>query len=186
MLNPWFVTGLFDGEGCFSLIVHKDKQQRKNSVATYYRWRAIFIIAFRGDDSEILYSLKDFFNCGRVQMTHPKAYAKIHNLGRVEYVVTSIDDLVNIIIPHFENYPLQTKKKKDFLFWKEAVFILKSARETNNGLFKKVIIGEGQKIRLNKIHGLLRERVTGGHLNTEVKNLLKDGIKEVEYTKNIS
>lgn len=32
----------------------------------------------------------------------------------INYSVTKLNDLINIIIPHFYNYPLQSAKKLDF------------------------------------------------------------------------
>jgi hypothetical protein len=37
------------------------------------------------------------------------------------FTVTKISDLVNIIIPHFCNFPLQTKKRVDFELWGQIV-----------------------------------------------------------------
>jgi hypothetical protein len=50
------------------------------------------------------------------------------------FVVVKFDDLVNIIIPHSEIYPLQSAKKIDFELWKKCVNIMKD---------KKHLISEG-------------------------------------------
>lgn len=38
--------------------------------------------------------------------------------------VTKIKDLINVIIPHFNNYPLYTQKFCDFKLWSEVVYFL--------------------------------------------------------------
>jgi hypothetical protein len=41
--------------------------------------------------------------------------------GYAEYYVSSIKDIINVIIPHFIKYPLITQKCADFLFFKSVV-----------------------------------------------------------------
>jgi hypothetical protein len=53
----------------------------------------------------------------------------------VRYSVNNLEDIINIIIPHFDNYPLLTKKYADFLLFKSAVFLLKDKKHlTLDGL----------------------------------------------------
>ena len=33
---------------------------------------------------------------------------------RIQYRVTSLKDLINVIIPHFDKYPLISKKRADY------------------------------------------------------------------------
>jgi len=33
----------------------------------------------------------------------------------IKYEITSIQDLINVIIPHFEKFPLKTQKKADYI-----------------------------------------------------------------------
>jgi len=40
------------------------------------------------------------------------------------YRVTSVSQLINVIIPHFEKYPLLTQKLADFLLFKQVVNML--------------------------------------------------------------
>ena len=50
----------------------------------------------------------------------------IANLGKdgILYQVTSLQDLTNVIIPHFDKYPLITQKKADFELFKRVVDIM--------------------------------------------------------------
>jgi len=59
----------------------------------------------------------------------------------VQYRVTSLRDLTNIIIPHFEKYPLITQKRNDYELFKQVVYLM-SCKEhlTMNGLQKIVNI----------------------------------------------
>ena len=37
------------------------------------------------------------------------------------YIVASVKDLIEVIIPHFDRYPLITEKQADYLLFREAV-----------------------------------------------------------------
>jgi hypothetical protein len=55
----------------------------------------------------------------------------------VQYVVSSTKDLINQVIPHFDNYPLVSKKKADYELFKEIVLLVKNKEHlTNQGLYK--------------------------------------------------
>jgi hypothetical protein len=43
--------------------------------------------------------------------------------------ITAVGDLVRVVIPHFERYPLKTKKKNDFRIWRQAVELLAAVQK---------------------------------------------------------
>lgn len=55
------------------------------------------------------------------------------------FEVTKLSDLINIIIPHFEKYPLQSAKFVDFLLWKRCVNILLTKEHLDQGGLEKII-----------------------------------------------
>jgi len=55
----------------------------------------------------------------------------------LHYRVTNIDDLTNVIIPHFEKYPLITQKQADFKLFKEIVQIIKRENMLNRKDYNK-------------------------------------------------
>jgi len=64
ILNPYFITGLTDAEGCFSILTPKnDKAKFKISVSLKYK------ITMLNNEAELLKMVKLFFNCG-VQITY--------------------------------------------------------------------------------------------------------------------
>jgi len=82
-------------------------------------------------DRALILSIQDFFGgIGYV--------SKPNKNFMVEFRVTSINDIVNFIIPHFEKYPLITKKHSDYLLFKEIVFKLLN----NNKKISKLDIQE--------------------------------------------
>lgn len=106
-LDPWYVTGLIDGEGCFFLAVRPQQRQHTASLC----------VGLRVDDAEILYRLQEFFQCGKISIQK-----NADNAPAVRWVVTRIPDLVKVI-SHFERFPLQSKKLGDYKVWKEFVLL---------------------------------------------------------------
>ena len=67
-------------------------------------------------DLELLKSIQVFFTgIGQVGIISTR------NLAYFE--VTKLNDLVNIIIPHFDKYPLQSAKSVDYLLWEQCILL---------------------------------------------------------------
>ena len=63
------------------------------------------------------------------------------------YNVTKIKDITNVIVPHFDKYPLKTQKRSDFLLFSSVVDLMnKKEHLTHEGLLKILAI----KASLNK------------------------------------
>ena len=123
-LNPSWVTGFTDAEGCFSVIL----TQLSNS-----KWRIIvsFEINLHIKDIAILYKIKEFFGVGSITI-RPEKFICV-------YRVTKIEDLLNIIIPHFLLYPLNTQKYSDYLLWSEVVKLMKSKQHLTPSGFELIL-----------------------------------------------
>lgn len=100
-LCPNWVTGFSDAESSFSVRVTKDSARR-----TGWRILPIFTIELDGRDTLLLGRVKEFFGVGTLTE---------RNNGKVVYYVQSFSDLTQVIIPHFNKYPLLTQKKADFI-----------------------------------------------------------------------
>lgn len=111
-LSPWFVTGFADAEGCFMLTIRKDLRQ-----ASGWRVEANFVINLHKRDVELLKLIQTYFGgVGRI--------SKERN-GCIDYTVSSINQILTQVIPHFDKYPLITQKNADYLLFKEVVMIMK-------------------------------------------------------------
>lgn len=183
-ISPYWVTGFFDGEGCFSLYVRRDKQKRKNHFAIYYRWQADFAITLREDDIEVLKKFEKYFNAGAVSFTKLKKL-KEDLLNKCTYHIVSTKDLVKKVIPHFEKYPLKSKKAADFILWKEAVKIIHQAKLRKKHLADKVTYSEAENKKLLEILEALKKRLTGGHLLYQKRNINLQGTKNIEIISNL-
>ena len=104
-----------------------------------------FFIHLHVKDLPILLDIKQFFKVGNIS----------HNKDSVLYQVNSIEDIVNVIIPHFDLFPLISKKKADFLLFKLAIeLIRKKEHKSIEGIYKLI----GIKASLNK--GILEKLKT--------------------------
>lgn len=65
----------------------------------------------------MLHACKIFFGCGNVVIDNRENNTK-------KFTVTHLDDLINIIIPFFDKYPLLTSKFLNYLSFKKAVLFV--------------------------------------------------------------
>ena len=100
-LDPFYVTGLTDGEGCFS-VSFSCRQKLKLKIET----KPSFSLSLNKRDLDLVQKIREYFCCGTVRYSRSDRMYK--------YESRSVSDLVTKVIPHFEKYPLQSEKKKDF------------------------------------------------------------------------
>jgi len=78
------------------------------------------------------------------------------NRTLVTYSVRRLDEIIKIIIPHFEKYPLITQKQSDFIIWKMIVELMNKGKHLNeNGIIQiinlKASLNNGLPDRLKLI-----------------------------------
>jgi hypothetical protein len=101
ILHPWYITGLVEGEGCFS-VSFTLRKRLKLGIET----RPSFSISLNRRDLSLLKEIHAYFKCGSVR------YSKSDRTYK--YEVRSVKDLVEHIIPHFQKYKLNGDKLNDF------------------------------------------------------------------------
>lgn len=62
-----------------------------------------------------------------------------NNNSTVEFRVHALKDITNVIIPHFDNYPLLTKKYSDYVLFKNVVNLMLEKQHTNLKGIQKII-----------------------------------------------
>lgn len=125
-LNPYYVTGFTDGEGCFYVGVSPNSRFK-----TGYRVKASFHIGVHIRDLALLEQIQSFFGVG-----------KISKLGEetVQFRVYGSENL-KVIINHFDKYPLLTNKQSHYLLFKQVVISMEQENHlTVEGLNKIVSI----------------------------------------------
>src|SRR5439155_9347576 len=104
-LNPEWVVGFVDGEGCFFVGI-----QRNPKTAIGYQVIPEFRVVQHMRDLPVLHGLKRFFGCGMVCQNHQ---------DRWELRVRKLENLREIV-SFFERHPLKTKKQIDFLKFRDV------------------------------------------------------------------
>lgn len=105
MLNPFYIVGFVDGEGCFSVTINKNGSKKPEV-------RLIFEIELREDDKNILEEIRKILGCGNIYRLEYKRYAKWQ--PHIKYKVSNFADISLKIIPFFKKHPLQAKKRNQF------------------------------------------------------------------------
>lgn len=125
-LNPYYITGFVDAEGCFTTSIFKDSR-----MLLKWQVKPIFKITVHNKDRNILDALQRTWGVGKIYK---------HSDNASVYRVSSLKNL-RIIINHFEKYPLLTKKFADYILFKESVNLIESKSHlTMEGLLKLVSI----------------------------------------------
>lgn len=136
-LNPYYVTGFSDGEASFHVSIVKNKNFKVG-----YQVSLVFTIQLHIKDLNLIEKIKSYFGVGIISIKNKdgKPYSVI-------YSVKSLKDILTVIIPHFDKYPLLTKKRADFILFKLiAILMSKGEHLTMEGLNKIISI----KASMNK------------------------------------
>lgn len=110
-LDPYWVTGFLDGKSCFSLRVAK-----KSGSKSGWGFTPDFRIHLHIKDIILLRRIQCFFCIGTIYQSN----------NTISYVVQSLRDINNVIIPHFDKYSLITQKKADYILFKKSIDLLNS------------------------------------------------------------
>ena len=100
-LDPWYVTGLTEGEGCFCVSL-----ALRAKMKTGLEVRPSFSLSLNEKDLGLLEELRAYFECGWIRESKSDRTFK--------YESRSTPELVEYIVPHFERYPLRGAKARSF------------------------------------------------------------------------
>lgn len=129
----WFV-GFTDAEGCFDLTITKSKAKLGYSVQLRFRLN----LHYR--DSLVIDALKEYLKCGNVGVNSSKS--------AVNLTITSITDILNILIPIFNKYPLQGSKYLNYKdFCRVAELMENKAHLTPPGLAEIKVLKGGMNTK---------------------------------------
>lgn len=125
-LNPNWVTGLTDAEGCFSVSILKTKNKLGWVVLPSFQ------ILLHIKDLNILLQIKSFFS-------HKGNITVNKKRNHVIYRIRDINSLINIIIPHFKKYPLISQKYSDYILFKDIVLLLRNIKLLNKDSLRNIV-----------------------------------------------
>jgi hypothetical protein len=139
-LKPYYVTGFSDGESSFHVSVLKNKEYKIG-----YHVLPSFSIQLHIKDLLLLEQIKDYFNIGTVRIKKNK------DNTTAMYSVQSYKDIINVIIPHFDKYPLLTQKRADYILFKQIIDLINQGKHlTIEGLAEIISIKASMNKGLNE------------------------------------
>ena len=111
-ITPDWVVGFVDGEGCFSIgLVRQDGGGQRKGYRTGFQLAPRFAVVQGERSQSALMALRDFFGVGSL---YTNRRHDNHREDLIRYDVSRLDDLRDVIIPFFQQHPLQTAKQHDF------------------------------------------------------------------------
>jgi hypothetical protein len=154
-LNPWYVTGFVDAEGCFSVSVRPYPNLER---PTRWLMAPVFQAYQHKDGIDILEALRSFFGCGTLVPKGP-------NSNVITFSVHGLENLSTRVIPHFQEYPLRTYKASEFDKFRDIVLRMRNGEHrSHEGLVRLAKIaftmnphGKNRKYTLQQVEsGILR------------------------------
>ena len=152
--NEWLV-GITDGDGTFYF------NKNKKGV-----WGFTFKIGQSNYNLRLLYYIKSILGVGSVSVTQSKDNTAV-------FRIRDIQQIIQHILPIFDNYPLLTSKHFNYSLFKEAILIM-----TNTSLSKEMKDKLISELKSKSLNGIPTDYVSPAWSDNTV-NSIKDAIKVI-------
>jgi hypothetical protein len=133
-LDPHWVVGFVDGEGCFSVSVHRNPRYALRTGG--WQLRPVFQVYQHERHRAVLADFVHFFGCGRIRPKGP-------NSRVLTYAVDSMRDQRERIIPFFEYHPLVVKSQDFQKFAAVVELLTRKEHFTSEGFERAVRLAYG-------------------------------------------
>jgi hypothetical protein len=140
VLDPNYIVGLTEGEGCFLVCLRKDN-----------RIELRFFITQAIGNKPLLGKVKRFFGVGSV-------YQKSNVKGKLPSYVFEVakrDEIYTAIIPFFQKYKLEGIKKLSFAVFCKIAFLVKGRQDKRKLTPKELKYITRLRLGMNKHYGSL-------------------------------
>jgi hypothetical protein len=128
-LDPRWIVGFVDGEGCFSVSVHRNP---RNARATGgWQLHPVFHVYQHERHRAVLEAFAAVFGCGRVRSKGPGSSV-------LTYAVDSLLDIEGSVLPFFEQNPLRVKET-DFRLFAEVVRSMRRKEHLQPDGFERLV-----------------------------------------------
>jgi hypothetical protein len=127
-LDPQWVVGFVDGEGCFSVSIHRNPNVRSTSG---WQLHPTFQVYQHVRHRAVLEALISVFGCGRLRSKGP-------NSSVWTYAVDSLRDLEAHVVPFFERHP-PIVKRDDFLLFAEITSAMRRKEHLDAQGFERIV-----------------------------------------------
>ena len=161
----YWLSGFTAGEGCFMINISTAKTNKLG-----FQVRLCFQLTQHSRDELLMKNLAEFLNCGSI-------YSRLRaGKDAIDYKVLNFENITEIIIPLFKQYPILGVKSQDFSDWcKVADLIKQKAHLTIEGLdqIKKIQtnmnrsrVREVQEIKILKLSSSSHNLTNKRHFST--------------------
>ena len=129
-MDGQYIAGFVDGEGSFHIAFQKRPDLK-------FGWQAVpeFHVNQNFPSRSVLGGIRDALQCGYIK-SNDAAGKRDKTLV---YVVRDRKDLLKKVIPFFEQYPLQTEKRKDFESFRTVVRMMETNQHLTKEGFEKIV-----------------------------------------------
>jgi hypothetical protein len=121
-----YLSGFADGEGCFCVSINKS-----NRHSLGWEIRPSFSVSQNRDRAEVLELLKNTLSCGSIRPDPSD--------NTFKYEVRSVNDLVERVLPHFDEYPILSGKRRDYDLFAEICRMMYTGEHLNPEGFNYII-----------------------------------------------
>ena len=129
LFTTGWLVGFVDGEGCFSCPVF-----RNGKMTLGWQVQPAFVVVQGESSREVLEEMARFFGCGRVYRNRRHDN---HREDLFRYYVSRFGDLRDVIVPFFEENPLRTAKRDNFVKFAQVIELMNLRRHlTVSGLIE--------------------------------------------------
>jgi hypothetical protein len=128
-LDPWWIVGFVDGEGCFSVSIHRNPKYARRTRG--WQVNPVFQVYQHEQHGDVLEEIQRYFGCGRISSKGPKSSVLTLSVGGRK-------KLEGIIIPFFERYPLRIKRA-DFNAFATIVRSMREREHYTDKGFERIV-----------------------------------------------
>lgn len=126
-LNPEWVTGFVEGEGCFFVGFSKKKKSKLGIVL-----KLSFFVSQGSASKQAIEWIAAFFGHGKEQIRKDRYMLK--------YETTLLKHLRDVICPHFDAHPLRSQKMEDFRIFKKVLAMMAEGKHNTRAGMREIII----------------------------------------------
>ena len=124
LIKRGWVIGFVDGEGCFSIgFIRQPSRIGRKGYKTGFQVSHEFAVTQGAKSVSCLHELRDFFGIGQVIINNRYDNHKEH---LYRYVVRKRKDLLEVIIPFFQENPMHSSKRIDFEKFVQCIELIES------------------------------------------------------------
>jgi hypothetical protein len=128
VLDPNWIVGFVDGEGCFSVSVHRSSMMHRHGG---WQLQPVFHVYQHEDHRDVLERMISVFGCGKVRPKGP-------NSSVWTFAVDGLTSLEEAVLPFFERHP-PIIKRQDFDRFAEIVRSMRRKEHLSSNGFERLV-----------------------------------------------